>query len=143
MSFTLSIDPSVNCAFIRLNEEFKFGVVEVAIEEIVNHSNYRKGMNVMRDSRTQPIPQDTPYKLLSDKLKHLMAGHDQMLGECKLALVLGDAQSYAKAHQFIVTGRLETSPVERKPFRDIKKAFAWLGIPEDYEIKYSQTAEAT
>jgi hypothetical protein len=53
-----------------------------------------------------------------------------------MALVAGNGQSYAVIHQYVVSYRLEKSPLERKAFRDIEKALSWLDITDAYEIKY-------
>ena len=142
MPWAIHIDPTVNCAFVRLDQDFELGGMGVVIEELVNRSDFQIGMNILRDSRGQTIPREITFKAISDQSRRVTAERDRKLGVCKMAVVLGDAQSYAKVHQFIVTGRLSRNPVERKPFRDIKKALAWLGIPEGYEIDYPSPGEA-
>ena len=66
-----------------------------------------------------------------------------MLGKCRWATIVANAQSYAKVHQFIVTGRLGSHQVEQKPFRNIEKARKWLGIPADYKIQHHQDTQCS
>ena len=136
MPFDFHIDPEVNCVFFRTTGPHSVDEVALVFDEILAHPDFRKGMNVLRDMRTQQVPPDTTFKTISDRAKQTHIYIDLDLGGCKLAIVVGDAVSYAKVHQFIVTGRLSQSPVERKPYRNLEDAKHWLGISEDYDIKY-------
>ena len=109
--------------------------MRISAAEIFNHPDYRIGMNSLRDLRDHIIPSDMTFRHISNQAKNLMNEFDQKLDNCRWATVIGDRQSYAKIHQFIVAGRLSKSPVERKAFRDIAKAKDWLGLPEGYEIR--------
>ena len=136
MPWTIHIDPDVNCAFAMYYGAFDILAIRSSSEEIYNHPDYRVGMNSLRDVRDQVIPSDVSFKSLSKEAKNIMDEFDSKLDNCKMAILAGDAQSYAKIHQYIVAGRLGKTPIERKGFRDMEKAKEWLGIPEDYEIKY-------
>ena len=136
MTWTTHIDTDANCVFTKFFGAFDIGQMRYAADEMFNDPHYRSGMHNLRDIRDQVIPSDISFKSLSDEAKKIMDAFDSRLAKCRLAVVAGDVQSYAKVHQFIVAGRLSDSPVERKPFRDIEKALRWLDIPEGYEINY-------
>ena len=97
---------------------------------------------VLHDFCDVKFPSDISYDSLSDSFKRNTQQYGGMVVNCQSAIVVGDAQSYMKIHQYLVSGRLDHSSVERKAFRDIKKAFEWLGIPEGYEIDYPTPGEA-
>ena len=136
MAWTIHIDPDVNCVFIKHYGDFELDQIMRATEEIINHPDHRVGMNSLRDFREQQFPADLSFKSLADQAKRAMDQYRDKLGKCRMAIIAGDVQSYAKVHQYIVAGKLGDYPIERKPFRDIEKALACLGLPEDYEIKY-------
>ena len=143
MPYTVHIDPEVNCAFVRLTGKVNFKELDESTSEIIKHPSYRDGMNILRDAREQIVPKELSFKDMSVEAGRQMKRHDLILGKCRWAVLVSDANAYAKVHQFIVTGRLQNHTVERKPFRDIMKALAWLGLPEGYEIEYPETGEAT
>ena len=137
MSYTIHVDPDVNCVFIKFSGSFEIGDMGKSVNELLVHPNYRQGMNILRDAREQAFPEDITYESISKEAKRYLAEFDQKMGVCKLAILVGDPKSYVKVHQFIVSGRLSSSLVERNVFRDAEKAKVWLGIPEKYEIKFS------
>jgi len=139
MPYIVHLDPKINCAFFKFTGEFEFGLAPRSINDILDHPDYQSGMNYLRDIRDQPLPTDVNFQSISQHAKRVMMEFDNKLGNCKLAIVVGDAHSYQKMHQFIVTRRLGTNPVERKLFREIKPALEWLGVPVDYEIVYPET----
>ena len=135
MAWKIHIDPDVYCSFIKFYGAFEFEQIIGAAGDMFSHPDYRAGMNILRDSREQHLLADVSFKSLSVEAKKMMELFDDKLGPSKLAIVVGNAQSYAKIHQYIVAGRLSKSPIERKAFRDIEKAKKWLGLPVGYEIK--------
>ena len=143
MPWIIHIDPDVNCAFIKYDDPFEVGQLGRAAEEVFNHSDYRAGMNILRDARDRPFPSDLLFKSLSNAVKSIDKKFAHKLSQCRWATVVGDVQSYAKVHQALVAGRIGGKPVERKVFRDIEKAMDWLGLPEGYEIKYPDQGEAS
>ena len=136
MPWTTLIDPDVNCVFNKFYGAFEIGQIMGAAEEVFDHPGYRVGMNFLRDSREQQIPAEVSYKSLAIEGKQLMDKYFHEHGACKSALVVGDVQSYAKIHQYIVSGWLSKNYMQRKAFRDIEKALRWLDIPESYQIEY-------
>jgi len=138
MPYTIHIDPDVNCAFIKNYGAFEVGQMSRAAEEVFNHSDYRAGMNILRDTRDRPYPSDLWFKSLSNAAKSIDKKFAHKSSQCRWAIVVGNVQSYAKIHQALVAGRISTALIERKAFRDIEKALRWLDIPEGYEIKYPE-----
>ena len=136
MSYAIIIDPMVNCVFIKFGGTHVDGIREKSLEDTINNPNFKMGMNFWQDVRDQPFPSDTSYKYLKEKSNLAREKYDALIGKCRWATIVSDAEEYARVHQFVVTGRLRPDLVERKPFRDIIKAREWLGIPEDYEIEF-------
>ena len=141
MPWNIHIDPDVNCVFVKYYGDFALEQIKAAADDVSNHPGYRIGMDFLRDSREQRISKDLSFKSLSNAAHRVMDKFDQERGKCKTAIVAGDAQSYAKVHQYVVAGRLDNSPVERKAFRDIEKAKEWLGLPEGYDITYPAASD--
>ena len=135
MKCTVHIDPEVNCAFIKRAGAYEFRDTFDVLNSMVNHPDHREDTNILYDARDLRIPTDEPFESMSESYKFITQIYSNKADTCRSAIVVGDAQNYAKAHQYIVSGRLDKSTVERKPFRDIEKAKEWLGLPEGYEIK--------
>jgi len=142
MAWSLHIDPEVNCAFIKRAGAYESCDTFDVLNSMVNHPDHREDTNIFYDASDLRIPSDEPFESRSASYKLITQIYSSKADTCRSAIVVGDAQNYAKAHQYIVSGRLEKSKVERKAFRDIEKAFAWLGLPEGYEIKLPVTGEA-
>jgi hypothetical protein len=137
MAYRYIIDPEVNCVFIQHFDDFNLTEVGEQYEVFLNDPEHFSGVNILRDLRRINIPPGNTYQDISDEAKKVFAAYDRRLGHSKLALVVGNRDDYIVAHQWIVTGRFSDKAVDRKLFREIDKAWEWLGIPEDYEIKYS------
>ncbi len=138
MPYTLHIDPKVNCVFYRFYGAFEMNMRHQSMDEVLAHPDFKIGMNFLRDVREQPFPADITYQSISEGAQYMLQKNDLLIGNCRWAVVVKDAENYAKMHQFIVTGRLSRAEVERKPFRDIEKAKEWLDLPADYQIKYPE-----
>ena len=137
MSHSFYIDLNLNCVFAKTTEHFELDFASNIFSKIISHPDYKMGMNIFRDFTEVAVPEDISYKYISRENKRRSEGVDQQLGKCKLAIVVRDVQSYKKVHQYIVSGRLSSNPVDRKVFRDIEKAKLWLEIPENYQFNYS------
>ena len=129
-TWTTHIDVDVNCVFNKSFGPFEIEQIKNAADEMFSHPDYRVGMNILRDLKDQIIPPEITFKALSSAAKKMMADNDNKFGNCKMAIVAGDVQTYSKVHQYIKTGRFGDTPIERKAFRDIEKALRWLDIPE-------------
>ena len=66
-------------------------------------------MNYIHDLTGLTIPADTDFKDISEESKRIIRDYNQQFGECKGAMVVADAQSYAKIHKFIESGRFGQS----------------------------------
>ena len=135
MEWNIHIDPNVNCAFVFPYGPFDIGDVIKTVSDVVHHPQHRSDMHILHDYRDYFIPSDLSFKAISEASYNSMQKHYSKLGKCKVAAVVDDAQSYAKAHQYFLSGRFEKYPVERKAFRDMEKALEWLGLPPGYKIK--------
>ena len=83
------------------------------------------------------MPEDYDLNWFRSSVKATLDMVDRDLGtDRKIAWVLGNAHDYKVIHQWCAVERLNLNLAERKPFRDIKSAMNWLGIPDEYEIKY-------
>ena len=133
MPYDMYIYPEVNCVFFRHYGTFSVDDFVKSFSDILDHPDYRIGMNILRDNREQKFPADLSFDAIAASSKRVK-DQDKGLGNCKWVSVVGDAQSYAKVHQYITSGRLSENPIERRVFRDMDKAREWLGIPGDYKI---------
>ena len=135
MQWSIYIDPAVNCAFGKYSGALDLDQLKNAAAEMFNHPEYREGMHSLRDSRDVTVPLDVTFGSLFHGSRSLVNEFDDKLGACKWAIVVDD-QYYGKINQYIESGKLNDTSVDRKAFQDIDKAKAWLGLPEGYEIKY-------
>jgi len=140
MAWKISIDPDVNCVFIKHHGAFEIDDILHTAEDIFNHPDHRAGMSILRDLSDHGFQPGIHYKSLAEKIKDMIRAFGPRIGRCKTAFVVGDGQNYAKVHQFTVAGRLGDYPIERKPFRDLGDALRWLDLPEGYQINYPQAA---
>ena len=95
MPYTVHIDPEVNCAFIKFTGKLNFEDFDESISEIIKHPSYRDGMNILRDSREQIVPEEWSITEMSAEARRQMERHDLILGNCKWAVLLSDANAYA------------------------------------------------
>jgi len=138
----MHIDADVNCVFFKHFGPFSVDDFVKSFADILQHPDYQIGMNILRDNRDQQFPADLSFDAIAASSKSVKE-QDRGLGNCKWASVVGDAQSYAKVHQYITSGRLSENPIERKVFREMDAAREWLGIPTDYEIKFPAPETST
>ena len=142
MAYTMHIDPDINCVFFKHYGPISVDEFVKSFSDILEHPDYRAGMNILRDNSDQQFPADISFEAIAASSKRVKE-QDSGLGDCKWASVVGDAQSYSKVHQYITSGRLSENPIERRVFREMEKAREWLGIPVDYEIKYPDPEDTT
>lgn len=135
MAYDMYIDPDVSCVFFRHYGPISVDDFVKSFSDILEHPDYRPGMNILRDNRDQQFPADLSFDAIAKSSKRVKDA-DRGIGNCKWAAVVGDAQSYAKVHQYIASGRLSENPIERRVFRDMDKARDWIGIPINYVIKF-------
>ena len=135
MAWNYYIEPDLNCVFFIHCGDFTIEEVGESFQQLMADPKFHSEMNLIRDLRSISMPTDYDYKTISSEAREVFSRFDQRMGHSKLAIVVNDRHDYIIAHQWIVTGRVSTFPVERKPFRDMEKAKEWIGIPIDYEIK--------
>jgi hypothetical protein len=136
MPYKYIIDTNVNCSFIRHEEPFNILNFAQSGDDRLDHPDFVAHMNFVHDLTCLVIPADIEFKTISNESKRIIREYNQRFGECKGAIVVGDAKSYAKIHQFIEAGRFTNNPVDRKVFRDMDKALEWVGVPSDYKVNY-------
>ena len=139
MAYTYYIDPKVNCIFIRQFGEFEVGDGFLSFEAISHDPLLDPTMNILRDLRGVSIPMfygESVEEML--KVRERLERATSFFESCLNAWIVSSSEDFAIAHRWSVTTRLDPR-ITRRPFRDIAKARDWLGIPEDYEIKYPPT----
>jgi len=124
--------------FIKHDGPFDFDNIAKSGDDRLNHPDYRTGMDFIHDFRDQHIPADLEFTSIAAESKRIVKEYNLKFGRCKAAMVVGDAQSYAKIHQFIESAKFTDNPVERKVFRDMEKAREWIGLPTGYEINFPE-----
>jgi hypothetical protein len=106
MPYILLIDPQVNCMFIKHVGEFDFGNIARSAEDRLNHPDHQMGMDFIHDFSEKQIPPDLPFHVVAGESKRFANDYNLKFGRCKGALVVGDAKSYAKLHQFVEAAAL-------------------------------------
>jgi hypothetical protein len=104
MSYKLILDTDINCSFIKYEEPFDIFSFAASGDDRLAHPNFAPKMNFLHDLTNLVIPADIKFKTIADESKRIIREYNQKYGECKGALVVGDAQSYAKIHQFFEAG---------------------------------------
>jgi len=136
MTYLVKFEPDVNCTFVKAFGVFDPVGMHEHILDIISNPSFNKGMNILRDLTERRVSPEISFKSISAAASKAHATTDQTMGPCKFAFVVGDSIAYAKVHQFIVTGRLKTNPVERHVFRSVIDTRKWLDIPDSYELVY-------
>ncbi len=137
MAYLYYIDKNVNCVFVQHHGEVSYDEMSDQVIELLASPDYSKGMNLLRDLTRTALHPNYNLEYFSNAAKERILAHDEALGEGrKAAWVLGNADDFKSIHQFSAIYRLNTKMIQRQPFRDVKSAMQWLGLPEDYEIKY-------
>jgi hypothetical protein len=136
MPYRFYIDTSLNCVFLQHYDSYEKGEGPRANEDFTSDKKYQKSMNILRDFSLVSLPEDfesdPKVKASENRMK---AEGENMFGACQIAFVMSSAVDFRIIHRFTVSTRLN-GRIDRMPFREISHARDWLGIPDDYEIKY-------
>ena len=135
MAYTYCIDPKVNCVFIRHTGDFSPGEGFEVTNKFLEDPHYTHGMNILRDCIQATLPDAHTLDWYQKEGRKTVSKFDSLIGACRLAWVVSSARDFGIVHRWTATTRFNTK-VERSLFRDLAKAKDWLGIAEDYEIKY-------
>jgi hypothetical protein len=135
VSFKYYVDLEVGCAFVEHTGEFEVGEGHESMVAILRDIGDTSSLNVLRDVRRSIISDHyaNPQNLIN--FRNNASKFTDNLKQSRLAWVVGSARDFGIFHRWTVSTRM-TDKVDRKPFRDISEARAWLGIPEDYNIEY-------
>ena len=136
MAFRYFIDLTVNCVFASHRGDFDLTQSEKRYRTVIDSSKYRSGLNFLQDLRYANVPEDYTYKFIQNTLEKFVDSLDDILGDCRVAIVVGSAADFKIYHQLITTRRLSATKVDRKVFREMDTAREWLGVPDDYEINF-------
>jgi hypothetical protein len=137
MAYKFSIAPSVNCVFV-----LHFGVFDVddtlqQYREMIENPLYTTNMNVLRNVLQAALPSEFGFEFFKQNTPKRYKDIEPIMGQSKVAWVLGSGKDHATMHQFSLTTRFgPLSHIERKPFRSVEDAKMWLDIPVNYEIRY-------
>lgn len=135
MSFRFYIDLEVGCAFVEHTGEFQLGEGHESMVAILDNLDNNSSLNIMRDVRRSKIPEIYASARNLKYYRNNAANFTKYLRQSRLAWVVGSANDFGVFHRWTVSNRM-TDKIDRKPFREILEARVWLGIPEEYEIKY-------
>ena len=135
MSFQYCVDPDINCVFVRHLDGFEIGEGFASLDAILQDADHRRGMNILRDLTRVSFSKEIVERSFSAHVRRQAVAYEPLLGHCLLAWVLGSAADFAVGHRWSATTR-PSRPFTRRPFRDLDPARAWLGVPEDYVIKF-------
>jgi len=145
MAWDYIIEQDLNLVFIVEFGEFILAYVDEIYHTLFDDPKYATGMNFCYDLRTVKYTEKDKYNFeFISKMSNSINVHiDYRLGECKLALTVHNPENYKLIHQWLVSMRLAPSPVKRKLFKSFPAALEWLGVPEEYEIKYPNPIATT
>jgi hypothetical protein len=133
MSYEVTLDTDVNCAFIHHKGQIGLEEIPASLDEVLAHPNFTKGMNILRDSRNARQPDEYGYDFFTSNSSQRLSKFESAFGICKLAWVISDAREFAIVHQYTLARRMSEDLIERQPFRTIQSAKEWLGIPPEYQ----------
>lgn len=139
MSYEHFIDNDIGCVFVRHYGEVTVDEFTRQIAHLIAEPKFVKGMYLLRDISETTLPAAYNLELINRDLKTRIEPHDVALGSNrKAAWVLGNPKDFKVIHQFCAITRLNLKIVDRQAFRSLENAKKWLGLPEDYEIKYAE-----
>jgi hypothetical protein len=135
--YKIKIDRDVNCVFVRHYDTFESGEDLLQLNELLQHPDYEKNLNLLRDVSELSLPEDYDLDFFRKNVNESMSRTEGKLGSGRnVAWVLNNAHDFKIVHQWTAIARLNLQVIERRPFRDIRAARTWLKIPENYEIMY-------
>ncbi len=137
MSYRVCIDPSVNCVFIQHYGTYEPREGIQQMELLLTRPEYVKNMDFIRDCSLVDLPEIYSLEWFSKTVKETLEPIYSELGtQRKEAWILNNAGDFKTIHQWSAVERLNAVVSEREPFRDLRRAMDWIGLPEDYEINY-------
>jgi len=135
MAYKLYVDTAAKCAFIRHYDNFDAGEGTSSIRDLWDNPLYKKGMNILRDTREVHLPEELTFeffKKVAERIKH----RDSILSAgSKFAWVVGNAKDFGYVHRWSISSRFGQH-IEKKPFREFDKALEWLCLPKDIKINF-------
>jgi len=137
MPYRLKIDVGLNCVFIQHYGKVDAEEVLQQIKALDEHPEFIQGMNILRDFSLTKLPKEYTIERFKSGYDGWIKNNDRMLGAGrKVAWLLKDKEDFITIHQFCTVTRLNTMVAARQPFHDMKNAFKFLKIPEDYAVEY-------
>jgi hypothetical protein len=137
MAYSFSIARSVNCVFVSHSDVFDVDDTLKQYREMIEHPLCTANMNVLRNVLKTTLPPEFGFDFFKQNTPERYKDIEPVMGESKVAWVLGRGKDYATMHQLSLTTRFGPfSQVIRKPFRSVEDAKIWLDIPANYEINY-------
>lgn len=138
------IDQEQLCVFIKFFGEIDHDEIREQANELTALPGYTKGMSFLRDLSLATLLIDGDLASIKEFIDTRSKTLDETLGgNRRSAWVLSNVQDFKLIHRICALSRLNNLIIDRQPFRDIAKAREWIGIPEDYEIKFPVLEETT
>jgi hypothetical protein len=119
MPLTYTIDLPARIARLRYEGDVTFEEWAAAMTDVLAHPEFRSGFGLLYDRRGASPPSRDYVRRTVEFGK----AHAEQLGACRVALVVDNADAYARASMGqILGGRSLQSDI----FTDIREAEAWL-----------------
>ncbi|MBT3989536.1 MAG: hypothetical protein HON14_02535 [Rhodospirillaceae bacterium] len=134
MAFAIVISKELNCVFIRHEGQMAVTDIPASFDEILAHPDFKKGMNILRDSTNAIQPQEYDFNFFQRESPGRLGKYEPFFGKCKLAWVISNPKEFAIVHRYTIARRMSDDLMERHPFNTIQAAIDWLGLPADSEI---------
>lgn len=139
MPYRVKVDRSVNCVFVQHFDTFVLEEGTTQAKETILDPEYLPGMNYLRDVTQTVLPPEYCLNWFKKHAVDVLPQVEKGLGTSrKVAWVLSNANDFKTIHQWAATIRLNMYVSERRPFRSVDNARAWLEIPEEYEVSYPE-----
>lgn len=113
MAYTFYIDPAVNCVFVRHFDVYDVDDTLDQYREMIGHPQYAQNMNVLRDVLSTSLPPEFGFKFFAEQTPKRYKDIEPIMGQSKVAWVLGTGKDFATMHQFTLTTRFKPPPISR------------------------------
>ena len=134
MPFTYTIDVHHRCIFVRHIPVFAMSEIQESFNAIFDDPKFQSGMNILRDCRGCEMPPEWNYTRLNTIAVSRMRENNKKLGAYRVAWMVDSDLGFALVNQARMALDTPDAKDERRPFRDVREALCWLGLPTDLNV---------
>ena len=134
MPFIYAIDTHYRCIFVRHAPVFAMSEIQESFDAILADPRFQPGMNFLKDCRGCKMPPEWDYGRFSTIALSRMRENNKKLGAYRVAWIVDSEHGFALVNQARMTLDTPDAKDERRPFRDVREALCWLGLPADLSV---------